>query len=65
MRAGWEEAVNSVVLLEDAFNWPRMRPFVEAALRRRLVRLGSFIVVVLLALGLWTAAIWAAVAIFA
>jgi hypothetical protein len=57
--------VDSVVLLEDAFNWPRMRPLVEAALHRRLVRLGSFIVVVLLALGLWTAAIWAAVAIFA
>jgi len=59
-----EEAVDSVVWLEDAFNWPRMRPLGEATLHPRLVRLRSFVVVVLLALGLWAAAIWAAVAIF-
>jgi hypothetical protein len=59
-----EEAVDSRVLLEGAYNRPRIRPFRESAVRRRLVRLTSLIVVVLLALGLWTAAIWAAVAIF-
>jgi hypothetical protein len=63
-RAG-EEPVDSIVLLEDAFSWPRMRPLGEHAVHRRLVRLRSLIVVVLLALGLWTAVIWAAVAIFA
>ena len=59
-----EDAVDSVVWLEDAFNWPRMRPLGEATLHPRLVRLRSFMLVVLLALGLWGAAIWATVAIF-
>jgi hypothetical protein len=57
--------VDSRVLLEDAFNWPRTRPLREPAVHRRLVKLRSLIVVMLLALGLWTAAIWAAVATFA
>jgi hypothetical protein len=57
--------MDSRVLLEFAYNWPRMRPFAESAVHRRLVRLTSLIVVLLLALLLWTAAIRAAVAIFA
>jgi hypothetical protein len=60
-----EEPVDSRVLLEGAYNWPRMRPLGEPAVHPRLVRLTSLIVIVLLALGFWTAAIWAAVAIFA
>jgi hypothetical protein len=60
-----EEAVDSRVLLEGAYNWPRMRPIGEPAVHRRLVRLSSLVVIVLLARGLWTAAIWAAVAVFA
>jgi hypothetical protein len=57
--------VDSRVLLEGAYDWPWMRPLGEPALHPRLVRLGSLIVVMLLSLGLWAAAIWAAVAIFA
>jgi hypothetical protein len=60
-----EEPVDSRVLLEFAYNRPRMRPLGESAVHRRLVRLTSLIVVLLLALLLWAAAIRAAVAIFA
>jgi hypothetical protein len=57
--------VDSRVLLEGAYDWPWMRPLGKPALHPRLVRLGSLMVVMLLSLGLWAAAMWAAVAIFA
>jgi hypothetical protein len=57
--------MDSRVLLEDAHSWPWTKPLMEPAGHRRLVRLRSLIVVTVLSLNLWTAAIWAAVATFA
>ena len=53
------------VLSDGVYEWWRMRPLGEPVVFSRLARLRSLIVVVLLSLGLWAAAIWAAVAIFA
>jgi hypothetical protein len=61
------EMLDTSVLLWGAFstdNWPQVRPLGKRALHPRLVRLMSFVVIVLLSLALW-AAIWRAVALFA
>lgn len=63
---GREETVDSRLLLEGA-NFSRaqagVRLFRKPAVRRRLLRLTSLIVIVLVSIGLWVAAIWTAFAI--
>ena len=60
-----DETVEARVLSDGVYDWRRMRPLGEPVVLSRLARLRSLIVVTLLSLGLWAAAIWAAVAIFA
>ena len=57
--------MDTTVLSDGVYDWRRMRPLGEPVVSSRLARLRSLIVVTLLSLGLWAAAIWAAVAIFA
>jgi hypothetical protein len=65
---GREELVDSRLLFEGA-NFSRdkagVRLFRKPALRQRLLRLTSLVVIVLVSIGLWLAAIWAAFAIMA
>jgi len=56
--------VDTTGLSDGVYDWRRMRPLGEPVVSSRLARLRSLIVVTLLSLGLWAAAIWAAVAIF-
>ena len=61
---GREEKVNSRLLFEGA-DFSRgqagVRLFRKPALRRRLLRLTSLILIVLVSIGLWVAAIWTAI----
>ena len=61
---GREETVNSRPLFEGA-NFSRgqagVRLFRKPALRRRLRRLNCLIVIALVSIGLWVAAIWTAI----
>jgi hypothetical protein len=61
---GSEETVNSGLLFEGA-DFSRgqegVHLFREPALRRRLLRLTSLILIVLVSIGLWVAAIWMAI----
>jgi hypothetical protein len=56
--------MDSRLLLEGANfsrGHPGVRLFRKPALRRRLVRLTSLIVIALVSIGLWMAAIWTAI----
>ena len=66
--SGREETVDSRLLFEGA-NFSRgqagVRLFRKPALRQRLLRLTSLVVIVVVAIGLWLAAIWTAFALLA